>query len=496
MPPRRSHKKSRAGCRRCKIRKIKCDEVHPRCGNCAKHGVQCDFHSPDVLDELASPATPTISLASAATPVPVSVASTAESPLQTNSATLAVPQTPSIRTSPVPASPTPLFSQPSLFPQPISTGQIDRLMELRLMHHYVTVTSKTLLASSTAAEDIWRVTVPQMAFEGRGYLADAILSVAALHIRSQTPDDKAIVRASHAYAASTFSEYCASLNGGITPENAEALFLTASLIAFQATAVRLFVKDDIEPGSTGSGSRYTLPMAWFHAFQGVKTVVASSWQWVRNSTVVKVIIESQPGLQLDLNPLGPNSFFGHLLEGLEQELAGEDPQLFSATAQAYAHAVSVLNYTHKTAYAPTALAFPATVSRRFIDLVEAKRPRALAIIACFFALLKRLDDVWWLHDVARREVMGLVSLFETGSQWWRHLEWPIRIALWEGGPISPDVWGVKWNTDMQPRENMEETMVSHIELMVNALAQQAQAMPSMPATPGPEEWALDAASPD
>jgi hypothetical protein len=373
------------------------------------------------------------------------------------------------------------------------------------MHHYITVTSKTLLANSPTTEEIWQRTVPQMAFEGRTYLADAILSVAALHLRSQNPDDKAIVRASHAYAASTFAEYCASLNAGITSNNAEALFLTASLIAFQATAARIFVKDDVEVDATNPGSRYSLPMAWFHAFQGVKTVVASSWQWIRNSTTVKAVIESQPGFQLDLNPLGPNSFFGHLLENLEQELGDEDPSMINLTSQAYAHAVCVLNYVHKTAYPAAALAFPATVSRRFIDLVESKRPRALAILACFFALLKRMDDVWWLHDVSRREVMGLVAMFEPGSQWWRHLEWPIRIALWEGGPITTEVWGAELTTAPHGNEEFVETMISHIELMADVLSQ-AQGMPSVavnstPMTPmnpvtNSTEFILTADSPD
>lgn len=368
-------------------------------------------------------------------------------------------------------------------------------MELRLLHHYVTVTSKTLLVNTPATEEVWQVTVPQMAFEGRGYLADAILSVAALHLRSLNPNDKSIVRACHAYAASTFSEYCTSLNDGVTENNAEALFLTSSLIGFQATAARLFTKDDAEHDSTGSSSRYTLPLAWFHAFQGVKTVVASSWQWLRNSKTVKAVIESQPGLQLDLNPHGNSSFFGHLLEGLDQELANEDPALVTSVGQAYVHAVSVLNYTHRTAYAPTALAFPATVSRRFIDLLEAKRPRAIAILACFFALLKRVDAVWWLDDVSRREVMGIVGMFERGSQWWQHLEWPIRIALWEGSDIPPDVWGVEFSTGI-PTDSTDagDSMVGHIELMVDMLAQ-AQSVPSVQ-VPKDTDWNLDPASPD
>ncbi|KAH7133618.1 hypothetical protein EDB81DRAFT_108281 [Dactylonectria macrodidyma] len=486
MPPRRSHKKSRAGCRRCKNRKIKCDEVHPRCGNCSKHGVLCDFGNPDVLGELVTPTASSESVA-ASTPTPPSV-------------TLNTPKTPSTRSSsiaatssnPIPVSPPIYPPVPSLEVAASLSGQTDRMMELRLMHQYTTSTSKTLLTNSPVADDIWQYAVPQMAFSGKNgypYLADAILSVAALHLRSLSPDDKALVRASHAYSASSLAAYCASLNSGITPENAEALFLTAALIAFQAAASRIFNKDDVEPKDPNS--RYALPLPWFHAFQGVKTVVATSWQWIRGSNAVKAVIDSQPSFQLNLNPRSSDSFFGHLLEGLEDELVAEEPHNFNATGQAYFHAVCVINWAHKNYYSAASLAFPATVSRRFVDLVEEKRPRALAILACFFALLKRMDNLWWLQDVARREVMGLVGMFEPGSKWWRHLEWPVRIALWDGNAIPQDVWGASWATEPPEQVGVVSSMMHHIELMAEML-NQSQGVPPMPMT---EEY-IDAASPD
>ncbi|KAG9255161.1 uncharacterized protein F5Z01DRAFT_77567 [Emericellopsis atlantica] len=478
MPPRRSHKKSRAGCRRCKVRKIKCDEVHPRCGNCTKHGVVCDFESNEVADDLASVSTP-----AAPSPLP---------PTPAASYARANPQPPR-RSPPRPPSVTPrlVFNQPPTPKVSSVTAQVSRLMELRLMHQYTNVTSKTLLTSSPVTEDIWQRAVPQMAFEGRTYLADAILSVAALHLRSQAPEDKSLIRATHAYTASTLAEYCASLEKGITSDNAESLFLTASLIAFQSVASRIFAKDDAEPDDPNA--RYALPLPWFHSFQGVKTVVATSWQWIRNSNIVKSVIDSQPSLQLDLNPLGPNSFFGHLLEGLDEEIAEEAPDMVPSTTQCYSHAICVLNWAHKSPHPAAALAFPATVARRFIELVEMKRPRALATIACFFALLKRLDGVWWLHDVARREVMGLVGLFESGSKWWRHLEWPVRIALWDGSNIPPEIWGTDWETSVPP--DTSQGFVDHIELVAELMGQSTHDLLNV-ATPFTGEPPLTAESPD
>ncbi|KAF2825576.1 hypothetical protein CC86DRAFT_394516 [Ophiobolus disseminans] len=48
---RKSHRKSRAGCKNCKTRRIKCDERKPHCANCKRRDVQCAYptHNP-VLD--------------------------------------------------------------------------------------------------------------------------------------------------------------------------------------------------------------------------------------------------------------------------------------------------------------------------------------------------------------------------------------------------------------------------------------------------------------
>lgn len=358
-------------------------------------------------------------------------------------------------------------------PEPVTTlsttSKNNRMMELKLLHHYTTITCKTLAIADDVSENIWRDTVPNLAFSGASFLADALLAVSALHLRSHTPHDQDLVRASHAYMAATLSEYGTSLSNGITETNAEALFLTASLIAFQSTASRIFTRDDsgdLKDRSDG----YVLPLSWFHSFQGVKAVVASSWQWLRNSGIVIPIIEAQPALNLNLAE-HENTFFGDLLVGLDEELAqsGEDESPgYLLTRQAYQHAVAVLNWAHKIPQTGAPLVFLATVSRRFIELLESRRPRALAILASYFALLKCLDSLWWLRGVARREVMGIVSLFDPDDEeWWPRLQWPLRIVLYEGDTIPSDVWGADWNDQhaLLQQANRNGGFVTHIELL-------------------------------
>ncbi|KAI0449967.1 hypothetical protein F5B21DRAFT_450536 [Xylaria acuta] len=487
MPPRRSHKKSRAGCRRCKVRKIKCDEVHPRCGNCSKHGVSCDFEHPSVRDTH----TPKPAPSRDAAPAAAAAAAPAETPRPPSSTSVSAsapssvthgdsPADASDTTTPtaVGSTPAPIYKTPEPPPLSSTTSKKNRMLELKLLHNFTTVTAQTLSVNSPVLEKIWRVTVPELAFSSATYLADTLLAVSALHLRSSSPHDRELIRASHSYMASACSEYGACLSKGVTESNAEALFLTAALIAFQSTASRIFARDDVNDRSAG----YSLPLSWFHSFQGVKAVVAATWQWLRISTIVIPIIESQPALNLDLS--GHPTFFSDLMVGVEDEIAKfeSDPATHFETRIAYQHAISVLDWAHKIPYTGAPLVFLATVSRRFIELLEARRPRALAILASYFALLKCLDDVWWLKGVARREIMGIVSLFDPDDEeWWPRLQWPLRIALHENSKIPPQVWGRDWAVQTA-NTSQNGGFVSHIELlsdMFSSMPQMNSATPDL-----------------
>ena len=424
------------------------------------------------------------------------------------------------------------------------------MLELRLMHHYTTTTCRTFTSGSPGTEDIWKVVVPRLAFSGSQHLADAVLAISALHLRSLTPQDKDMVRASHAYMAASIAEYNATLDQGINQANAEALFLTSTLIAFQATATRTFIKDEPaitgseeENGVVGAPGGYAVPFSWFHAFQGVKAITAASWEYLRQSLVVTHIINSQVALQLDFKS-SRDGFFGHLLDGLEEELVAmdmaappppasppasphsneaadmpspdladlssmmdvqyddetclaaqsahsaqsqgrptsrgdasgrQDSNRVNDTRQAYQHAVAALNWAHKIPHKGAGLSFPATVSRRFVELLQERRPRSLAILACFFAQLKTLESVWWLHGMARREVLGVAALFngdyfgpDAYRRWWPHIEWAVRIAMWEGDAIPPEVWGADWAAEelaLAESRGSPVDFVSQIEIL-------------------------------
>jgi hypothetical protein len=335
-----------------------------------------------------------------------------------------------------------------------------RSLELKLMHSYTVLTASTF-SDKQAQKDAWQLDVPVLAYDAP-CLMDAILAVSALHLRALHPDDQTLVRASHGYMASALAQYSTLLRNGVSEDNAEALFSTATLIAFQSTASRCFDDSDDE---------YTLPLAWFHSYQGIKTVVIASWQWLRNSTRIQPIISGQPPISLDLHP-NKKTFFSTLLDGMDEQLSVEPERTRAETKQGYEHAIAFLNWAHQKPERARITAFAATVSRRFVALIGQHDPRALVIIACFFAMTKIVDDVWWLRGFAKKEVNGIYALLP--AEWLVKMEWPVRIANHEG-PIDDTTWGISdWSMrQSDAKEEVHESVRTHIDLLVELMNESA-----------------------
>jgi hypothetical protein len=431
---------------------IQCDEVHPACGNCSKHGVACDFGDPGALG-------PSQSRRQSSESSSVVKYSSPASPASGSSSSVV-----------------PFYHSPESTSTISTFTASSRGLEMRLLHNYTAMTSKTLASVNTAAmEQAWMFSVPDMAFE-TPCLMDAILAVSALHMRAQNPHDHSLVRASHGYMASALSQYSSALMSGVNASNAEALFSTSALIAFQASASRRFLEEDGEQGF-GPNS-YSLPVQWFHSFQGVKTVVLASWRWLRDSERVRPIIMGQAALALDMGS-SRTAFFGPLLEGMDEQLESLDENKRAESRQAYEHAVAYLNWSHRKPERSRIMGFPATVSRRYVELLEQQDPRVLAITACFFAMTKAVDDVWWLQGTAKKEVTGIMSLLP--KDWWVKMSWAIRVANHDAA-LDEVIWGGCWHTEGSPKveEGFNGDVRSHIDLL-------AHLDPSMPVGTWEEE---------
>ncbi|KAI1266448.1 hypothetical protein F5Y18DRAFT_416316 [Xylariaceae sp. FL1019] len=142
---RRPHRKSSAGCRNCKSRRVKCDEASP-CSNCARRGERCGL-----LDH-------------------------------------------GRRSHPCPTMPT-----TALMSRSRTADATDNRVHMKLFHHFRTITRETLLI----AYEAWDYAL-QLSFEF-DYLMEAVLCIAARHLAALHPHDTTyeMVAASHMCRASS-----------------------------------------------------------------------------------------------------------------------------------------------------------------------------------------------------------------------------------------------------------------------------------------------------
>ncbi|EWZ02776.1 hypothetical protein FOYG_02000 [Fusarium oxysporum NRRL 32931] len=144
MKPRRSHTKSRSGCRECKRRKVKCDERLASCFNCARRGMTCSLTSSRQSSQNTDP-----------------VRRTGINDRETN---------------PCPDA----LSVAGIWTLSMPSPSLDfQTHGLELMHHYSTITANTL-ALRLDMQHIWRMVLPEMSYN-TPFLSHGLLSVAALH---------------------------------------------------------------------------------------------------------------------------------------------------------------------------------------------------------------------------------------------------------------------------------------------------------------------------
>lgn len=83
-------------------------------------------------------------------------------------------------------------------------------------------------------------------------------------------------------------------------------------------------------------------------------------------------------------------------------------------------------------------AMPASVPLRFLDLVEANRPRAIAIMAHVFASMKLVENHYpWFKGIAARQIPIICRSLP--PQWAEFVQWPVQVLQGNGENGSQQV---------------------------------------------------------
>ena len=406
MPyPRFGHKKSRNGCLRCKARKVKCDEARPVCGSCRAHQVPCHYGTPQSQERPAA-----------------SVSS--------NSSPCAIP--------------TPYSAPEPPEEQTISTQ--DTLLELQLLHNFVTVVIYTFTSSKKGPRDLWSLDANNFSFR-HSFLRNCIFAISALHLATTPhgderifdedatdrpvplidtsripPDPEVCADAHRKYLNLAIRDQRKEL-AKIHADNAYALFLCAVLLTYQALKL---LPEDWKVVS------YRPPLQVLQITRAVSDVVNEAkgvLQYDHNlTTIYSTEEEKDLGNKSDIFTAENRRPFEALLDWSKHPEMNDNPETREAYEQAVMYVGMCYNAVREGAPSRTIFRYlvclSAVVSGEFLTLVEQWRPRALAILAQHFALAKIIDDHWMIRGTAEREVQGIQSLLP--PDWQFAMEFPLR----------------------------------------------------------------------
>ncbi|KAK9375772.1 uncharacterized protein V1513DRAFT_441937 [Lipomyces chichibuensis] len=474
--PRKSHIKSRKGCGNCKRRRIKCDEEHPQCFNCLKHGVDCDYLGQ--AQQNGKPAPVAKPIKSEFAPVDaISPSSSVSSPDVANYGMPMTPGTVSVPTStsssvgtavsiihaPSLSSPTLLAVTPqpaseaaSVLPDSESEFATLHMAQLELLHHFLTVTSPTL--SDVTDGDLWLTQIPRMAFR-HDFLMYAMLTIAATHMKFLQDKAKAasassslqidqddlastqerelyFARAEIWYRQRSLETFRAAISGERTAGNLEAMTIAGSLIAIQSFAYHEKgheAEDDAADGrspANGTDPQTATIISidrWLPILLGIRTVVHE----MQN---MQTGIDLQSIFGIDFSSLASAAEsdapapLAKLLKLCSTMFAEQQTELeiYMAGIHLLSQLIAAFRHARPAELRKYVFTWPFLLSDEFHARLRLRDPVTLIVFVHFLAVVSLLN-AWWQEERVRVDTKEICKLYLQDRKWRPWLEWVIEV---------------------------------------------------------------------
>ena len=332
------------------------------------------------------------------------------------------------------------------------------LLDLMLLHHYVTVLARTLPASKGGGRDtkspdvreLYAVDTVQVAFK-YPFLLNTIFAISALHKTQTEPEPvsalmrpaettDSIRRSSLEVPArapvSTTAEvvmYARAhriyLNLAIRqqrealmelgPKNADAVCLTSVLLAFIALKI---LPDD--PTNT----EYEPPVRWLSMAHAISSVTKASKPFLPPDCTMRRLITNKDVDFTNHQEIYDSAYiapFQAILDFPDTICATEDENHAYSLAVSYMSAIyrAIQNLDAHRLVARRIISTGPVLPKLFAELVEQRRPRALVVLAYIKSMTKYVEDYWFFRGAAEYEVYGIQSILPNEWQW--AMAWPI-----------------------------------------------------------------------
>ncbi|OTA97716.1 hypothetical protein M434DRAFT_18890 [Hypoxylon sp. CO27-5] len=299
-----------------------------------------------------------------------------------------------------------------------------RLMETKLMHQYLVETGITI-AAEERTEELFARQIPKLSFQSDGLLY-SMYAVAALHLAKLGKDEEIEGGAENA-ASRYFSMAVREHNREISQVSKE----TADFVCLTSCLMRSIALSQLQ---NRSRQPYVAPWQWLALAQTSTSTFVAAYERVGpdpKSLAVKLIKETAPFHDQGKLPKGNFQRLRHLMDppkepGITERWDAEVQDAYGRTVSYICKALEMIDDQGWSGRVfRMVLMFPMFSEHRYVELVREGSPRALVILAHYFALLVKFHDVWWVGSVGTDEIRGIASAVP--EEWQGLLAWPLKI---------------------------------------------------------------------
>lgn len=258
----------------------------------------------------------------------------------------------------------------------------------------------------------WSIEVPKLALQHDNLLYP-MFSISALHLLKSEPQNQDLQAARQSYITLSLQEHRRAV-AVLNETSAETVILASTLILMDAFA-SLQLRN-LKP--------YTPPSLWLQMSRGGGSVYGAAKGFFSDRFIAKftAITMVNPGMQ-EAHSLEDDknreAYQGLLRQDLKTDEVWDDEtkECYEKTLNYIGSVqIAIQNGEHAMAITQRIMAFAVLAPKKFIEAVEQKRPRALVVLAHFFALGQGLEDIWWFGDTAQREIRAIWNELLPGWQ--------------------------------------------------------------------------------
>ncbi|KAM0287239.1 hypothetical protein ACHAQH_000553 [Verticillium albo-atrum] len=330
----------------------------------------------------------------------------------------------------------PRLAGPVAAPSP-SPGWNSR--DLELMHHFTISTCDTL----TSREDmrhVWRVAIPQEGYK-HSYVMHGILAVAAVHKAQLVPSERHMYTTLAAYHQSLGLEGFTPLMLDVNRDNWKPIFSFASIVVLYVGLLP----------TRSEGQRLLTPIPsvveLFSFVRGIQSILQTFVSYIPRTSFAPIVWSSWI-TDVD-DPMNPRPPLGHsclardVYQALERLESVFDSGMQLEFRDDYLRAIDELNkVTRLMAHAGVhvecgmAMFWPYVIPQRIMHDIEALNPHALLLLSYFCVFLSILEGRYWFIRGWAKPLMADIDLqLSHHRELAELLKWPKEQILGHSGSV-------------------------------------------------------------